>query len=145
MIRITGLGAAIADRTTERALGASRCRPSRDWRRARERDRIALYDVEIRARGIYRSDVDQWYGDLLAPGSHCQALISIGKTKLEAHIGGAVTIIVDLDFIDGLGIEIEVIWTAIGVLQRDIICNKSYIAGLAPARRRWLDAREVWI
>ena len=97
----------------------------------------ALANKALSSTGSDGADVDQRHGDLLAPCGHRQVLISIGKTKLEAQIGRAVTVIVHLDFIDGFGIEIEVIRTAVSVLQRDIIGNKSYLAatpGLVAAK-----------
>jgi len=81
----------------------------------------------IRARNIDRSNIEQGHGDLLPSGIHRQVLKSIGKTEFEAQITVAIAIIVDLDLVDGLRVKIEVVRTAVGILQRDVIGDKRYV------------------
>src|ERR1700678_1576847 len=97
----------------------------------RERNGIGLDEIEVSARRIDRTNIDQRHRSLVAPGADRQVLEGILERKFEAQVADGIAIVVDIDLVDGVLIEIEKIRTARRVFQRNIVGYESDI-GAAP-------------
>ena len=87
-------------------------------------DRIALNDVQIGATGRHRPDVDQWHRDTLAARVDGQVLDRVREMKAKRQRGLGAAGVVDVNVVDRMRVEVEVVRTAVGVLQRNVVCDE---------------------
>jgi hypothetical protein len=88
---------------------------------ANHREGIAFVNVQVCdilrvAAPANLTRLDQRYRDIDAADIDRKVLLSVGEAKLEGDVFDAVTIVVDLDFIDAVAVELEVVRAAVRIL-----------------------------
>ena len=149
-----GLAADVVDRLSEHHCASGRVRDRLAHAvapiAADDADREALLAVERGGGAGVRpdlSDVDQRDRDQQVADRHGQVLDERRRPELKGDVLDRVGVVVDVDFVDGAGVQVEVVWTAVRILQREIVGDQRDVRaaiGFVAAEHVEVRAIELW-
>ena len=98
--------------------------------------RVRLAEVQERLVGRrHRADVLERHRDGLAADVERKAPVRVAEAivepELERQVLARIAVVVDVDLVERAGVEGEVIGTAIGILQRQVVREHGHVAGTA--------------
>ena len=89
---------------------------------AHDVDRIGFVEVQVRVDQLaYGAGLDQRNGDLGGADVECDVVEFVIETELEGNVFFGVTIVVQVDFVQGIGVHREVVGATVGALQRLVV------------------------